>query len=662
MAEKFVEFKYIDHDDNERTLNLYAKEMAPFNIPDHEEWKTITTGLLRYHQSNNQHWWFRWVERNEEYYYVSVPGNQTGTQWSTCDGAGNVALGSPYLELAQAFRNRLSIYSTEIKYADPSLEQNRHIIKLTSASDRSNMFYADGTFDETPPTNPYVGQKLTYVNDEGIECEAYLSLFVRDEVIGGVLTPMAYNSGLYGYDPPGGIINSCGNQNWNPSRAYSSQDPPAVGIWYTKMLCDQDSPMQPGTVHGGDGDFYGTEIPVFVVIMRNGSDGTYVSIIPESIFHAVDASDPTTDTPDDTNVTPSGWTGNFDFSSDSDTHVTPTGFGWANQWKHGINIYNLTSAQVGSFLDCMWDFSITKNLGKKLDELFGGANTNWLQGIVSLHILPCTVTHTGTDQRITIFGQYIGATATGKKMYTGTSQHIVTIESKELPVGNTLPKNVFLDYENCSAYVKLPFVGQVPIDIRKFRDGSLQVTYDIDVLTGNCVAQIYATSKPIPGYADSTGKKILIYQGSGNCAIHIPYCGNTEGGFKQLQAVTGIGMAAIGAATGSGLAVAGGLASTFSSPTSNTEQHSYLASEAGPMMHPYVKLVVEGPIPLVPKSQQKDWGFKAFTTAKVREFVNYPQKQKGKEFLQGKIHCNISTATDAEKQAIEAWFEKGVLV
>lgn len=660
MATKFLEFKYTDHDGNEQTLNLYAKEMDPFNIPDHEEWTTLTTGLLRYHESTKSNHWFRWQEINDELYYVSRTSGYTN--WVACDGVGDARSGRTYRPLAEAFRSRLSQYSTEIKYADPSLEQNRHIFKLQSASDRSKMFYEDGTFDETPPVNPYVGQKLTYVNDAGIECEAYLSLFVRDEIYNGVLTPMSYNSGLYGFNPPGEIIGPNGSQYLNTSHPYTSQDPPGFGIWHTKVKCDMETEMRPGTYFGGDGDLYGTEFPVFVMVWRNCVDQTMVAIIPESIFHAVDASEPTTDTPDETNVTPSGWTGDFDFSSDSDTHVTPTGFGWANQWKHGINIYNLTSAQVGSFLDCMWDFSITKHLNKKLDEMFGGANTNWLQGIVSLHILPCTVDYTGTDQRITIFGQYIGATATGKKMYTGTSQHIVTIESEELPIGNTLPKNVFLDYENCSAYVKLPFIGQVPVDIRKFRDGSLQVTYDIDVLTGNCVAQIYATSKPIPGYADSTGKKILIYQGSGNCAIHIPYCGNTEGGAKQLQAVAGIGMAAIGAATGSGLAVAGGLASTFSSPTSNTEQHSYLASEAGPMMHPYVKLVVEGAVPLVPKSQQKDWGFKAFTTAKVSEFVNYPQKQKGKEFLQGKIHCNISTATDAEKQAIEAWFEKGVLV
>lgn len=618
MATKFLEFKYTDHDGNERTLNLYAKEMEPFNIPDHEEWTTLTTGLLRYHELTTANHWFRWEEINDELYYVSRPG--TGSTWVTCDGAGDARIGRFYRELAQAFRSRLSQYSTEIKYADPSLEQNRHIFKLTTASDRSKMFYEAGTFDETPPSNPYVGQKLTYVNDEGIECEAYLSLFVRDEMFNGVLTPMAYNSGIYGFNPPGGILGPNGSQSLNTSRPYSSQDPPAIGIWHTKVKCDQEGEMSTGHPWGGDGDLYGTEFPVFVIIWRNGNDQTSVAIIPESIFHAVDASDPTTDTPDDTNVTPSGWTGDFNFSSDSDSHVTPTGFGWANQWTHGINIYNLTSTQVGSFLDCMWDFSITKHLGKKLDELFGGANTNWLQGIVSLHILPCTVDTTGTDQLITIFGQMIGATATGKKMYTGTAQHVVTIESNELPIGNTLPKNVFLDYENCAAYIKLPYVGQVPVDIRKFRDGSLQVTYDIDVLTGNCVAQIYATSKPIPGYADSTGKKILIFQGSGNCAIHIPYCGNTEGGAKQLQAVAGIGMAAIGAATGSGLGIAAGLASTFSSPTSNTEQHSYLASEAGPMMHPYVKLVVEGPIPLVPKSQQKDWGFKSFTTATVGEF------------------------------------------
>lgn len=655
MATKFIELKYRDHDDNEQVLNVYALEMDPLIVEG--EVAPVTTSLLTTAQGFTYGVYCNWYKPsngNNEYFYAPIPAENLYIDIPTI---GNLVSGNPLELLTSAFRTKL--YEMAGKLNDPTPRMN--VIRLDSASDRSKMFYEDGTFGDNPPRNPYNGQEFTFSDADGNEAKLKFAMYVRDDMEQGSLVPYCYMSGIHTINPPS-IISSYGNDYTVRKVAWNSEDPHAMGFWWTTVHCDRegDMPTMSPWRSGGDGDMYGQDIEVLICMIRNGSTIRF-SIIPYNVFEDVDASEPTTDTPSETNVTPSGWTGNFDFSSDSDTHVTPTGFGWANQWAHGINIYNLTSAQVGSFLDCMWDFSITKNLGKKLDELFGGANTNWLQGIVSLHILPCTVTHTGTDQLITIFGQMIGTTATGKKMYTGTSQHIVTIESKELPIGNTLPKNVFLDYENCSAYVKLPFVGQVPIDIRKFRDGSLQVTYDIDVLTGNCVAQIYATSKPIPGYADSTGKKILIYQGSGNCAIHIPYCGNTEGGFKQLQAVSGIGMAAIGAATGSGLAVAGGLASTISSPTSNTEQHSYLASEAGPMMHPYVKLVVEGPVPLVPTSQQKDWGFKAFTTAKVNDFAYYPQKP-GKEFLQGKIHCTIARATDAEKREIEALFAKGVLV
>lgn len=318
--------------------------------------------------------------------------------------------------------------------------------------------------------------------------------------------------------------------------------------------------------------------------------------------------------------------------------------------------------QMAGFLNAMWDLNLDRAIHKKFQELFGGANTDWLRGIITLHNLPCDLPG-GTDGAITIFGQatYASGTLMNFDVAEYQGQHVKRLQSKPLKIPATFGDHVFLDWDSCSAYIRLPFIGQVPIDVRKFRGGYLYVNYFIDILTGNCLGQVYATSMAIPG-TNNTGKQILIYQGTGNCAIHIPYCGNTEGAFKQLQAVTGIGMAAVGAATGGGLGVAAGLAGAVSSGSNNTETHDYVSTEASALMDPYVKLVIEGPYPNIAKTQREDLGFAAWGSDSIKNFVTYAGRKNPREFLQGKVHAYVPNCSDEERAEIERLFAGGVIV
>ena len=80
-------------------------------------------------------------------------------------------------------------------------------------------------------------------------------------------------------------------------------------------------------------------------------------------------------------------------------------------------------------------------------------------------------------------------------------------------------------------------------------------------------------------------------------------------------------------------------------------------------MYPDVKLVIEGAFPIIPERQRQDYGYAAFQTATVAQFVDYPGRDQSKpEFLAGKIHADISGATDDEKSEIENLFAGGVLV
>lgn len=660
MADKLIECYYEDHEGQLQKLDIYAEEMQPFFINNVET--PLTTSLLSQTYSDDYRVYCNWhipVNGDGEYYFAPIPAvlsyqNPYYIGWSVPGGRG---------QLSVELENRIIEYKDWIQTPGVS---RRNFMRLDSASDRSKMFYAAGTFDDNPPANPYTGQELTFVKPEGGQIKLQLCLFVRDDMEGGQLVPYGYIGGLHTIDPPY-IIGANGTQYLATKQAYNVQKPPAIGFWWTTVHCDRDSPMPVAAPwrSGGDGDMYGEDIEMLVVVIANGTDYK-VTFVPMSAFYAVDAGEPTTDSPEGTNVTPTGWTGAWDFTSDHDQPKATTGFGWANQWTHGLRLYSLTSAEVGTFLSEMWDFSILKMVKTKWSELTKGDNFDWIRGIISLHILPCEVGK-GDQQNITIFGQKIGY-ATGHLIAKDHNfQHIVTIESNDLEVPYTIDDNVFLDYDDCRSYLSLPFIGSVPIDVKKYRGGHIKVEYKIDILTGNCIARVYAASKKLPGrFADDSGRQILIYQGTGNCSIPIPYCGNTEGAFKQLGAIAGIGMAAVGIATGTmplTMAGAAGALNELTQAPQNTETHSYVASEAAGLMYPDVKLVIEGAFPIVPERQRQDYGYAAFQTATVAQFVDYPGRDQSKpEFLAGKIHADITGATDDEKAEIENLFAGGVLV
>lgn len=679
MAEQLITFEYEDHEGQNQTFDMYVQDIGdtyegytPSEDPPTEPFEMSTT-VLRLSDAysgsvthaNPYCCWFKPGE-SETYLYGPTPIHSS---WYSPDNVGWPNINNPNWRKVSGFQNKINALAAYMLSSGAS-DRDPNIIKLTDPTDRSKMFYDGDEMGETIPTgaNRWVGQLMYYVNDDGERQTARFSWYIRnDSTSGDDPVYRVYFGGPH-------TFTSYGMTRTNESvTTFNENDPPALGFWRVPLKCDIDEPYPTNPASttgrsGGDGEHYGETINVIVMIYRSNGNVT-VGIVPEFIFHSIDAPQETTDSPEETNVTPSGWTGNWDFSSDFDVPKTPTGFFWANQWEHGIHIYNLTSDQVEAFFYDLWYcFTIKDNIIAGIKGTIVGRNLDWIQGIITLHVLPCTVGRTGDEQRIHVFGNKLDVSK-GRYIAKNSGQHVVQLTSKPLEIPHTIDDNVFLDYDNCSAYIMLPFVGKVPIDVKAFRGGALLVEYKIDILTGNCIAQVFATSKKLPGtkFGDQSGKQILVYQGAGNCAIHIPYIGNTEGGFKQLQALTGVGMAAIGAATGTAPITMAGAASAVNSmmPTGNTESHSYIASEVAPLMHPDVKLVIEGPFPQIPKRQRLDWGYKAFGSAKISDFRKYPgrnTKESPQEFLQGKVHANIDVATDAEKEAIERLFEEGVMV
>ena len=315
----------------------------------------------------------------------------------------------------------------------------------------------------------------------------------------------------------------------------------------------------------------------------------------------------------------------------------------------------------------VWDTTLTEYIELSLDAFINRKNTDFMKGVVFLHKLPLApwLTTSGS-QHLTILGNDLSESYSGLNAFPILSQQTVQISSFQLTVPSTY-KQTFMDLNHAGAYVRLPFIGNVPVDIKHIRDGALYINYNIDCITGNLVAMIYAKTPKID--ANHEPKWILIYQGSGNCAIPIPFSGNSEGGFRQLGTVCGIANSAMstivsGGASASSLGAVSAIVSGATDvlgqlanyASTNTAEYNYVASEATSLSNLAVRLVIYGDVPVVPPKQREIVGYTASTTGLITNF-------KDTGMVYGTTHADkISRATDAEKREIERLFAGGVIV
>ena len=452
----------------------------------------------------------------------------------------------------------------------------------------------------------------------------------------------SYNGGLFGVRPnPDGP--SYLRREYNNTGVFETSDPPFMAFFTIPVQMDDAE---------NDGTHYGETVPCLLVILNTPGNITHYlhTIISLNAFDSSPVEDePTTDDQSQT-VTPSGWVGDWDYSSESDSVQPVTGYDFVNRWAHGVRLYYISDTQAESFMSAIWSTNLSQAFDLAFDSAVFAKNVDFIRGVICLHKLPVVLSTSGTSA-LSIMGYDLSAKFAGLGAFakvSGTYGSVMQVTTQPLNIKDTYGDAVFMDWINCRAHLRLPFVGMVPVDIRAIRGGSIKVSYNIDILTGNLIAQVFCTS--------SIGDRptVLLYQGSGNCALPIPFSGNTQGAFKQLGAVAGIaGGLAAGIATGSAATALQGLNGLQYGR--NTGEFHYTATEAASLTDLSIKLIISGDVPMIPPKQRALEGFQAAASANVCDFV-------GSGFLSGTIHAEILGATDAELAEIEADFLEGVIL
>lgn len=472
--------------------------------------------------------------------------------------------------------------------------------------------------------NESSGEEMTFGGSGSMK----VCMFSKTEVQQGQPVSMSYVGGISDIKPTG--LSSLIVYARDEHAVYSSDNPPAIALW--DMIIHDDTT---GQTHSGQ------DIPCILIVVKCGNH-TKSTIISRNAFDPASLPPKTSD--GTRNVTPYGRTGTYNFSSDKMTDTAPTGYSIINRWPHGLTLYHINDYQCEAIQSEFWG-------NDTLLQMWLNATVKPIQGVITLHKLPVSVSSGAQSKPLTIFGKRI---VSGSLLNSVPLVNDMLIKVPENPQWVPIEEiyGDFFDFAGESSLsVYLPFIGTIPLDLNKVMGGAVMVVYYVDALTGNLIARVYGRN------GMENGAEVLLYQGSGNCALHIPYCGNDQGGMKQLGSLAGVATAGIAALAFGGAAAAPAMAAvTGASAAVLAEKQATInniPTEAAPLSYPYVCYIMTYPERVLAETQRALEGWAASSDKTVRSYSG---------FLQGEIHAEIEGATDAELSEIESAFSSGVIV
>lgn len=490
-------------------------------------------------------------------------------------------------------------------------------------------------------------------------------------------------NGLYDVRPAGGESNGANQPlqgaGMNPGYyPYSTADAPKMAFWLIRMYDDVAT-----------SDTYQQYFDCLLITIKgqdNGQGSSYqagVQVFDMRLFEGAKKPVPPSKSTTQGN-TPNGFRGGRDDYSDTDTististHISYT----ANSATHGIHFYHLPSyADYDDFCEAMWSDYTWSQFSSR-------GEWNPVGGVLSFALMPCYPDHYVSTSTANI-------RSSGKELLLSANDGVEAItppmstaELTSLAIKPLEYSHSFLDWTGYTkAHFRLPFIGNVPIDISKIMGGGVRVKYNIDFITGNCLAQIYTIpeqdvmgdrSNDVPNSsydgAGVTGCVVMIGQYAGNCAHKLPYSGASVGGSNAIGSLTTatLGAAAVGAgiALANPAMIAGGIGGAVSGLTNlimpNTRPMTQNAIPNADTMGMLVPaLIIERPMDLTPISEDGEPtvyeffnGRPAAAGGTVKDYKSFDTGEG--IFIQGVLHADTLYATESEKQEIEAAFAKGV--
>lgn len=320
----------------------------------------------------------------------------------------------------------------------------------------------------------------------------------------------------------------------------------------------------------------------------------------------------------------------------------------------GIKTHKLDSAGLNNFHDFMFSDAFN-NKWDSIRKSFGSPQ----ECIVGFRAIYATVPDTGNSTSI-----YLG------NISTEVSGLVVTKDYIQIDCGSISVPEIwgnFLDYDpytNINLY--LPYCSTVQLPANEVVGGTLSVKYNVDILTGACVAEVYSTKTD--KYGTSSG---VIMRVTGNCAIQIPW--SMVDATRQWQAIMSTVTTAAATAVTAGASLAAGVAasevlssnnvvgsaaSTLGNVPAIAHQNvirgGNASSNVGALQHPKPYLTITRPIQSFAENYGHYYGFPSNITKKLSALTGFTKV----------AHINLENipATSEELILIQQALQSGVIL
>ena len=302
-----------------------------------------------------------------------------------------------------------------------------------------------------------------------------------------------------------------------------------------------------------------------------------------------------------------------------------------------ITMYNPTSGQLSSLGGFLWSGMFDLDTYKKLFA-------DPMQGIIGLGIVP-VLPNSGGSRNI-MFGN----------VDTGVNCSYLASQYAKKDCGSVNIQKYVGSFMDFSPYVKislfLPYIGFVNLGTDDIMGGSINVVYNVDVLTGDCVAFIKHNTKGV------------LYAYHGNCLTNVPVSGqNYANALKNYyESVAGVIPATTNGATGGPAGAIGGAISGTLQSASNVilnskptfQRSGNIGGSAGIMGIQRPFIVIERPNISVPDNVQHYAGQTSNITMNLGSCSGYT--------LVDSVHLNGISATSQELKEIETLLKGGVIL
>lgn len=282
---------------------------------------------------------------------------------------------------------------------------------------------------------------------------------------------------------------------------------------------------------------------------------------------------------------------------------------------------------------------------------------NPLSAVLSLHLLPQRlVDPQETTSPLTLSGYNISSNLPTPKNFPIVS----TLKSEHIGDVDLDATDTFLDYAPYTrAYLHLPYIGVVDIDINAIAAGTISVDYITDATTGNCAAFVWCS--------DRDGVNTYKYVATGNCAYTMPMFAAQQDGAsvgKIVNSTLGLAMSAISGNAAGAISAAGGIAGgIFDAATTqrNTQITGSFSGNASLISDTVCWLEIVRPVWAEPEHFQQLDGLPSMLSGTIADFSDYGDAYSGYLRVVDLETDGIQAAQD-ELTEIETLLRSGIFV